>query len=279
MHRRKAIVGLCMACALLASAFATQGAAAATKGTTAFTCKEKKEGGGAGFSKAHCAAADAVGSGAKFEHVSVAPNTTTEVLGSNETTEGSTQPFKLKYTMAGVAFTFNATGVQIAGSLENRLDASGEHYVEGEATLTFTGVTSSNTGCKVYTDAGGEVKEAGVIHTEPLTVTTKGQGDHLLFVPKGGGEVIARFWQKECKVSALDGTDTVRGFGLTSTTDGSTIKFTHNEVTVGGFLGGTAGTSGGGGAVGIEGSLTIKGRDPSIAEDVYKPISPTTVET
>ena len=50
MHRRRAVVGLCMLSALLISAFAAQGAAA-TKGTTAFTCQEKA---GGTFTDAHC---------------------------------------------------------------------------------------------------------------------------------------------------------------------------------------------------------------------------------
>jgi|GEM_PF-1382083 len=281
MNGRRGALGLCMLCALLVCAVAAQGAAATT-GTTAFTCNEKKEPGGVGFSKGHCRAEDAVGTGAKYEHVAVAQNTTTEISGSNKTTEGGTETFKLKYTMAGIVFSFNATGVTVTGSLENQLDASGEHYIQGQVSLKFTGVTSSVTGCKVYADLGGETGEAGVIQTETLSLTTKGQGDKVKIEPLAG-EVLARYWQKECKVESLNGTDTVRGV-LTGTPNGSTLKFTHAETTTQG-LGGTPGTSGGGGggggpgsSTGIEGTLTIQARDPLIGGE-FKAISPTTVET
>jgi len=278
MHRPKTIVSLCVLCAVLGGVLGAQTALGATKGTTAFTCKEKKEPSGAGFSKAHCKKEDAVGTGAKYEHVGVAQNIATEVSGSNQTTEGASQAFILKYTMAGVSFTFTATGVTATGSLENRLDASGEHYVQGEASLKFTGVTSSVTGCKVYADLGGETGEAGVIQTEKLLLTTKGQGDKVKIEPKVG-EVLARYWQKECKVEALNGTDTVGG-SLTGTPNGSTIQFNHAETTAANTLRGTPETSGGIGApTGMEGALTIQAKDPSIGGDTFRAISPTTVET
>ena len=141
MLRRRTTVCLCMLGALLAGVLAAQGAVAATNGKTAFTCKERKEAGGAGFSKAHCTNADAVGSGAKFEHVQIASGTTTEVSVSNETTGGSTPPLASKNTMGGVAVPFTATKVTGSGSLENAVDAgTGEHYIHGEGVLTFTGM-------------------------------------------------------------------------------------------------------------------------------------------
>ncbi|HEX5608660.1 MAG TPA: hypothetical protein VFX45_01050 [Solirubrobacterales bacterium] len=276
MHGRRVAVGLCMFCALLVGAVAAQGAAAATNGTTAFTCKEKKEAGGAGFSKAHCTKADSVESGAKFEHVEIAKGTSTEISISNESTGGSTVPFLLKYSMGGVAVPFTATGVTGSGTMENAIDAeTGEHYSRGEGTLTFTGVTTSLPGCKVATDTSeGGIGELGVIHTEPLVMTTKGQGDALKVEAKNP-LLVATFHLTGCTNSALNGTDSVRG-SVKGVPSGSTVQFTHAASTAENSLEGALGTST---KAGVEGSLTVKAKDPKIGGDEFKPISPTTITT
>jgi hypothetical protein len=68
MNGRRAILDLCMLCALLVSAFAAQSASAA--GTTGFTCKAGAA--EAGFSDAHCLT-PAVGAAVKFTHVAIRP--------------------------------------------------------------------------------------------------------------------------------------------------------------------------------------------------------------
>jgi hypothetical protein len=92
MNVRRAILSLCMICALASSAFLVAGAAAATKGTTAFTCKKMAVEGGAGFSREHCKVEDAVGTSAKYEHLAIAESAKTEVTVSNETTNGEKRP-------------------------------------------------------------------------------------------------------------------------------------------------------------------------------------------
>ncbi|HEX5608662.1 MAG TPA: hypothetical protein VFX45_01060 [Solirubrobacterales bacterium] len=275
MHRRRAIAGLCILCALVASAVATQGALAATNGTTAFTCKERKEAGGAGFSKAHCTGNDAVESGAKYEHVAVASDTTTEVALSNEATGGAPQTMTVKYTMSGVAITLKATGVTGAGWMKNAVSESGEHYAYGEAVITFTGVTTNLPGCQVYTDGPeGEKGEQGVLHTELLSISTQGQGDKLKISPKSG-EVLAKFQLLGCNNAGLNGTDTFRG-SIGGVPNGATVTFTHVKGTEEGTMIGTSITTG---KAALEGALAIKAKDPEIAEDPYTPISPTTVAT
>ena len=106
--------------------------------------------------------------------------------------------------------------------------------------------------------------EAGVIHTEALIMTTKGQGDFLKIEPKEN-LIFARSFLTECTNSALNGTDSIGGT-VKGVPDGSTLKFTHAAVTTEGSLHGQLGTST---QAGVEGSLTLKGRDPKIAEAIH----------
>lgn len=282
MTARRAITGLCMFCALAFSGFAVQGAAAATKGTTAFTCKEKKEPGGAGFSKAHCRPADAVSTGAKYEHVAIAESTTTEVTGTNAKTSAETTAssvWRLKSVVAGIEFEISATELHAEGWATNAKDPTGEHYVHGTGSAVFKGVAvtkPAGKGCKVFTDdhSGPEPKEGaeGVIDTELLKATTTGQGDFLKFEPDEG-DVLATFWVT-CtpKLPALEGTWEVTG-SVKGVPDGATVNFTHTETTTQGTL------KVKGNKAGLEGSVTFSGRDPALSETVYTPLSPTTIET
>ena len=189
MHRRRAVVGLCMLSALLMSAFAAQGAAA-TKGTTAFTCQEKA---GGTFTDAHCKTA---GSG-NFQHVAIAQDTKTEVTVSNETTGGVEEPLGFKVTIAGVPLALGAGAINGIGSLENKVAASGEHYVSGTDMFPVEEVSATEgAGCKPFafgngTGSGG-VGEPGVVILNVLTATTEGQGDAVKLSP-ASGEALASF--------------------------------------------------------------------------------------
>jgi hypothetical protein len=234
MKRDRATIILCVLGALFAGAFAAEGAAGATKGTTAFTCKETGPGGG--FTKAHCTPSDA-GSG-NFSHVAIAQDTKTLGTTSNEKTGEATTastPVRLKATIGGVPLELRATGAHGEGTMENKLDPSGEHYVEVHGSTKYTGVTvitPAGKGCKVFTDAGGVKGEEGVIDTEPLTVTTTGQDDHLKFTPETG-EVFARFFLDGCigLFESLNRTYTVSG-SVSAQSDGATVKFVHSENTL-----------------------------------------------
>ncbi|HSS33844.1 MAG TPA: hypothetical protein VLL27_11240 [Solirubrobacterales bacterium] len=258
MTIRRTIVGLCMLCALAASAFAAQGAVA--KGTTAFTCK-KTEKGGAGFSKAHCKAADAVGSGAAYEHVAIAPGTTTEISGTNSGTGSNTEstvPVKLKNTQNGVTYEIQAGKVSGIGSVTNAVEGE-EHYVHGVAVVTFEELTLNPGSCEV---------EGGKITSKELKVTTKGQGDFVKFEP-AAGSVMTEYTLKGCSPASLNGVQEVTG-SIKCPADGATISCTHNATTELGTLKERTFKSG------VEGSMTLKAKDPAAGDKEFTALSVTT---
>jgi len=276
MNGRKAAISLCMLCALLGSGIVAQSAGAIT-GTTAFTCKEEPTF-TFDFKDRHCKEVSG-GKFGKFNHVFIAENTTTELAGNN-----SGEVTKLKTTVGGVAVTLSSTSLSVSGTMENKVDITGEHYSHGEGTGVYTGVTVSVPKCFVYRDATGLVGEQGTVETEALTGTTTAQGDAVKFTPRTG-ELFARFWilDKNKKTSAEGGecfigaTYFVTG-SVTGTPEGATIKFTHEGVTTQNTL--KMGIAlGGGSKAGLEGRLTLEGTDPKIVTDVFKPLSATTVAT
>ncbi|HEX5610837.1 MAG TPA: hypothetical protein VFX45_12190 [Solirubrobacterales bacterium] len=220
MKIRRAIIGSCLLCALLASLFAVQGASAA--GTTGYTCvKGKGE-----LRGEHCLTSGTAP--AEYGHVAVPVNTTTEGTVTNETTSGVKDSGKLKATIAGVAITLTATGANGSGWGTNA-EEGGEMFAHGEGTTTFTGVTATGS-CKVFTDSGAGKGEEGVIHTEPLKATSKGQGDSGKLEPKEG-TVFARFILEGCVNSGINGTYTVTGSIKPTTLEGSTVSYTHANTT------------------------------------------------
>jgi hypothetical protein len=265
MHANKSYAGILVLCALAVCGFAAQGASAA--GTTAFTCASAG-GVGAGFSKEHCKPADAVPSGANFKHVAIANGTTTELTITNaNTTADTTAATTLitKATVAGVPLELTSTGVSGSGTITNTFENE-EHIAHGTVTLTTTGVTAHN-GCRVFTDSAAGTGEEGVIHTEPLKFTTKGQGDNVKVEPVAG-TVIKRFELTDCVNPGLNGTYTVTG-SYTCPLDGATIVCSHAATTTQNTLklNGTI-------KMGISGNLTPKARANNL--EAYKPISFTT---
>ncbi|HSS34369.1 MAG TPA: hypothetical protein VLL27_13920 [Solirubrobacterales bacterium] len=256
-----------MLCTLALSAIGAQSATAATKGTTAFTCKET--GAGGGFTKAHCKAADA-GSG-KFSHVAIPQDTTTEVTISNETTGGESLASQL---MLGSGDTVTGVAPEVSGSgwLKNVIDpGTGEHYIHGEFALTYSGITESLLGCEVFKDNGGGEKGAkGVVQTTTLTFTTKGLGDYVRITPKEGAPFASAI---VAKCASFEGTLKWVG-SVKCPVDGATILCDKEVITAEKTLrvGSLAGP-----VSGIFGSYTLKGRANS--SDTYQPISPTTIET
>ena len=87
MTGRRAVIGLCMLCALLVSALAAQGASAA--GLTAFTCKKGTGDTGAQFTKEHCKPSES-GSG-EYGHFKITENEVTHATLSNEKTDEKTE--------------------------------------------------------------------------------------------------------------------------------------------------------------------------------------------
>jgi hypothetical protein len=271
MIGRRAILGLCMLCALAFSAIAAQGASAVT-GTTAFTCKKVTPAvETAGFKDEHCK--EAVSSNANFEHVAFAQETTTKFTSSNITTGTERSITRLKSVQAGIEFEISANIAAGSGWLTNALNEK-EHYVHGEGTVTFSEVRvtkPANKGCEVFTDNGGVEEGVETVMTKQLKGTTKGQGDRVKIEP-AVGTTLATFFVTNCTVPALNGTYEVTG-SLTGTTNGATLIFTHADVTAQGTL------KLRGQKAGLDGSFTFKGKDETAGDPEYTPLTVTTVET
>lgn len=285
MTGRRAIIGLCMLCALAFSAFAAQGAAAAeTKGTTAVTCK--KEAAGSSFKTEHCKASD--GAGTAYGHVAFAQDTTTELELTNAKTNAETNgptPTKLHSVTAGVELELEATTVSGTGTMFNRKNATtGEHFIEGEGTIVYSGVKvlkPAGKGCKIFTDNAGVAGAEGVIDTSVLTATSAGQGDDLKYTPKEAEKPFATFIVTSCTVGALNQTYEVKGSikSEEGATSGATAVFNRGKLSP------AEGTTGqgtlllNGQKAGIDGKGTYLGRDKTLAEKVFTPLSATTVTT
>ena len=268
MNGRRTIVGLCMLCALLASAIAAQGASAA--GTTLVTCASGAGDVGVTFNTAHCLPSEG---GSGFGHYKVAQDTTTDLIG----TPGSATS-KLKATLGGVATTLTSTSLSGTGTIENKKDPGGEHFAEGTGTITYSGVTVTPfTKCFVYEDLEPAVGAKGVVKTQKVRLTTTGTGEKLKITPDTG-TVFARFWMGdqcenmttagECKIA---GTYIVSG-SVIATPEGATYATTHTGVTEQNTL--KLGTGEPTIKAGIEGSLTLEGSAKDAG--VYNALSVTT---
>jgi len=260
MKGRRSLIGLCLLCALAAGAIAAQGASAVT-GTTAFTCKKTGKG---DFTKAHCKSSDS-GSG-EYSEVEIPEGLQTELKGTNANSGSNTTEapvVKLKNSQAGVNYEIQVTEAHGEGWATNAKDTkTGEHYVHGAATVTFTGVTITQPAGK-----GCKIKE-GKIESKPLIVTTKGQGDFVKFEPSG--TELATYVIEGCTIEALNGAEPVTGT-IKCPLDGATVVCTHSETTALGTF------KGAGQKTGIEGALTLSAKNPE-KEEEFTPVAATTVE-
>jgi len=274
MNGRRAIVGLCMLCALLASAFAAQSASAIT-GTTAVTCAKTggTQVGVETFHTSRCLPGEGAG---EYEHYQIAQNTNTE------TATTASGPTKFKATLGGVATTFTSTGVSGTGLMVNNVAESGEHYFRRGFKDSFEETTISPfTKCFVYKDDGtGTPGPQGVIETEELVETTLGQGHGVKITPEKGS-VLAKFWiLDKNKVGAggecaIHGTYNLAGT-MIGTPEGASLAFTHAGVTTQNTL--KIGTGEPTIKAGFEGGLTLEGRTIGSGTP-FTPISYTTVTT
>lgn len=261
MIRGRAVIGVCVLCALAISAVAAQSAAGATNGTTGFTCKEKKEPGGAGFADAHCK--EAVGTGAKFEHVAIPENTTTEGRVTNTLTGGETQVARLLSTQSGVVEELVAKGTEGIANGANKRTETGEHFSEGFGATTYTEVTvtkPAGKGCKLK----GEKFE-----TKELKGTSLGTGMEGKLEP-AVGTLFGEFTMEGCSIEALNGIYKVEG-SIKCPGVGSTVTCTHAATTTQGTL------KLRGQKAGVEVSTTATGRANST--EPWTPLAVTTVET
>jgi hypothetical protein len=271
MSAKKAIFGLCVISALMFSAFAAQGASAAVKGTTAFTCVQ-----GAGTKTlwgAHCLASNPGGTAKQeYGHVAFAQDTETEGVCTNKTTEGKVANAILESEISGVLLKLTSTEVTcIEGRLTNKLTAGGEHFIDATGFIHYLNITTNQTGCVVTNQTEGKNENTGTILTTPVTGTTVGTGDAVKIQP-ASGTLFVKFKLTGCTNSVLNKTYEITG-SVTAKTSGATLKTTEAETTAAGTL------KTGGVEAGLAGELTIEAKDKNIAGDTLKPISATTVET
>jgi hypothetical protein len=259
MAGRSSLICLCALCALALSGLVAQ-SAAASKGTTAFTCKLKGVPGGAGFSESRCR--EAVATGATYEHLAVGQGTTTDASWKSSFVNliGFTSKTGLLLEME-VAETLGS------GSLVNEVSKNGEHFVTGTTTIEYAGVTVSSKG---LTGKGCKVK-GGKIVTNKLIVTTQGQEMALKLSP-AEGEKFASFEFEGCEVKSLNGPKSFLGSTI-FTLQGTTVVSSMEEQTVQGTL------TFEGLKVGSDSASVISGKDPALGETTYTPLSFTTVET
>ncbi len=261
MTGRRAIVGLCMLCALVFSAFAAQSAAAATNGTTAFTCAKASEipgkVGTKGFKDAECKIATENKTGelsnVQFEHIEFA--TATKITGKGGLT-------KLHSVISGVEVELQSTSLTGTGTMENMLKAAeplkGEHTANGTGIIKYAGVTVTKPAGK------GCVVTGGAVETKELKATTSEQAMGLKFEP-ASGTLFAEFNVTGCTIAALNGKYEVKGSvvgepvgtGTVTTAAGTTAQGT---LTLRGQK------------AGIDGTLNILGESGT-------PLAATTVET
>jgi hypothetical protein len=261
MIRAKAVIGACVVCALAMSAIGVPSASAVVKGTTGFTCKEKKEAGGAGFSNADCTTA--VGSGAKFEHVAIPENVKTEGRVTNTNLAGEHPLGKLLTSVAGLVVELQATEVVSEATGMNTKNAEGEHYAEGVGKTTFSGVTvtrPAGKGCKV---------SGGVLTTKELKGTSLGQGMEGKLEPVEG-TTFMEVTMEGCSNPGLNTTFAVTG-SIKCPGEGAIVTCTHAATTAQGTL------KFGGSKAGIEVTTTATGRANST--EPFTPLAVTTIET
>jgi FlaG/FlaF family flagellin (archaellin) len=227
MIGRRAVIGVSLLCALLAGAFGAPSAMAETKTTTAFTCVKKAEPAGEGFSREHCAAADAVGSLAKFEHVEIAPGKWTAFDATNEQTATETKASTdavLTATIGGLKAIITSKKVTVTGELENFEDPETKAMdIKSRQIIHFTEVVLSGT---LKTVEGCEI-EGSALTTNELESTSLVNAMEAEYKPVTEAKgVIAVIKLEKCKTKSLNEngasiTGTLKAIG-----DGATVETT-----------------------------------------------------
>lgn len=277
MSKRNSIIGLSVACALVITAVAAPNAFA-INGRTLFTCKTVVPAPGtAGFSREHCREADAVSTEARFEHVVVPENTTTEVTGTSIDTEGRPITSTLSSVQAGIEQEIQAELVHIVPLSEGpppnpswmtnaKNPNTLEHYFHGKVRLRFTKAAVTKPA------AAGCIVKGETIETKEVTVTSKEQAEPEVLFSPAEGTVLAEFTLEGCSVGALNGLYKLTG-SIKGSFAGATITFTQANTHAQGTL------KLRGGIVGLETTITIRGTDKPAGDTSDTPLSPTPVNT
>ena len=195
MVKRGTIISLALLGALACLAVGATGASA--KGTTAFTCAPG--GGGAGFNDAHCK--EGVTKNAKFEQVAIGEEKATEVVAKGLNTEGKTLVFQGHFVHIGVNFEFECVGVEMAGSIENKV-------IGGAMQNVGKGVSFTMVGCKVILPASQNCKIAGekIEFTNMIGTTFEGGAFEMGIQFEGAeGKEFGALVLEGCKSAGLNG--------------------------------------------------------------------------
>jgi hypothetical protein len=269
-----------MLCALLGSAIAAQGASAAVKGTTAFTCTSTaavKD-----FKAAHCKESDK--GGTAFGHTAITETTHFKLSNTGVGPETkSTSNHVFQTTVAGSPIKLTSNELECNGTLHNKVEGPGdgtekEQLIHGtKIVCTFKKVKEDLLNCTVtnLVEPGKGLKEH--VSTFPLTATTTKKEDSIVLQPESGN-VFAEFTitdsgDGKCVLAPL----TLKVFGsFTCKPNGATITCSHEEVTAQKTF--RIGNAVSGPFAGYEGEVTVTGGKEPKTEPT-NPISVTTVET
>jgi hypothetical protein len=248
MTARRAVIGLCVMCAFLVSAFAAQGASAANN--TAYRCVATATTANATFKTPDCKVTG-MEPGSDYLHEPIPANTSTTLTGTGGLT-------KLASTISGVAVELQSTSVSGSGSMENT-EVGGEMLAKGTGTINYAGVTvtkPAGKGCLAY-EKSGKTNE-GKVSTNLLKASTAGLTHALSFTPNEGS-TFATFFIEGCSIAALNGEYVVTGSVTSTEIIGTSTKFTHANTTTQGTL------KLRGQVAGIEGELNLKGNGSPLA--------------
>jgi hypothetical protein len=230
MTSRRTISGICLLCALIASALAAQAASAVSQ--TAVECTSTGTPLNSDrFADAHCKTKEA---GKPNFHAATPFATKTATEGTNITTGVAWEPAVLKSFIMGTDITIEAQVVTFAKkfTLENN-EAGGEMYAEGlSQELHIANVTTPIPNCGVAgMPPGGGADTPGTIQSWPIRATTKGQPEGVVkFEPQTGNQLAEfTFTGASCGLAGVPWP--VYGSITSDKTEGATIPFSHSTVT------------------------------------------------
>lgn len=236
MIERRAIVGLCLLCALAFTAAAAQSASAL--GRKGYTCQLVTPGAETtvGFKDPHCnmpaGNGTTGGKEVKYEHVQIKQRTKTSSSNAETGpgTEGA-EPAFFHVTLSGIEAEIEAKTVTEESEGENK-EEGGEAFLHSTGTLTFEGLT-------VKKPEGGLCSiEGGKVTTKELTTSTQGLAKGIKFQPAVGSTLaeftIVNASGKTCP-EAIKGKYTVSG-SIIGEMEGPVISTTRAGSTEQGTL-------------------------------------------
>jgi hypothetical protein len=239
MRGRRAVVGLCLLCAVACGALAVAPNAMALKGTTAFTCRPetKPTETTKGFEDEHCTKA-VTGTKAIWVHEEIKPGTNTQVISSNTETQGKLVYPKLKSLIGGVEFELEAGGFQSCinkTSVENKENGAKQMEAAGEGCGEFYNVIVKKPAKCTVKNGTVSLPEKG----EGKTVVKEVEGKSEMYgeaLPPVATKVFAEFTFEGAECALKGTTVKVTGTARANVTteegklDGPTVRLTTAET-------------------------------------------------